>query len=184
MLTADALGRIATGDRVAFSTLYIDRQPDLVRYAGALLCGDTEAALDVVDEAFLSVWREADRFSGLGSAEGWIRRIVRNKAVDWLRSQRERPIASDAEHAFAVRIADSADTPETAVGKSCAARELRAALDRLSAHHREVVWLCYFEERSLSDIAQIVGCPENTVKTRLFHARRLLRNELESLQTY
>jgi RNA polymerase sigma-70 factor (ECF subfamily) len=182
MSTADALKKIAAGDRVAFSTLYIDRHPDLVRYAAALLAGDSETAQDVVDEAFLCIWREADRYSGAGSAEGWIRRIVRNKAVDWLRCRRERPFSSDAEQTLVERMADDADTPEAAAEKSCASRELRAALERLSPNHREVVWLCYFEDRSLSDIAQIAGCPENTVKTRLFHARRQLRSELESLQ--
>lgn len=183
MLTADALRRIATGDREAFSRLYATAQPGLARYAAALLAGDGDAALDVVDEAFLSIWREAGRYSGAGNADGWIRRIVRNKSIDWLRSRRERPIANDAEQGAADRLVDEADTPERAAERSSQALELRKALERLSPDHREVVWLCYFEDRSLSEIAQIAGCPENTVKTRLFHARRQLRSELQRLET-
>jgi len=183
MLTKDALSQIAAGDRAAFTKLYSNAKPTLTRYAAALLAGDVDAAMDVVDEAFLSVWREAGRYSGNGSADGWIRRIVRNKAIDWLRSRRERPLPTDPQSRLALRHADEADTPVDTVQKTSASDELRRALQRLSPDHREVVWLCYFEDRSLSEIAVIAGCPENTVKTRLFHARRLLRGQLERLQT-
>ena len=176
MRTEDLLRRIASGDRLAFTNLYTALRPPMLRYAAGLLANDAEAAADVVDEAFMSIWRQAGRYEGAGSADGWIYRIVRNKAVDWLRSRRERPFASEAEEQRAEAIADEADTPEQIVEKGSAADELRKALERLSPDHREVVWLCYFEERSVSEIA---GCPENTVKTRLFHARRLLRGELE-----
>lgn len=143
-----------------------------------MLAGDAEAASEVVDEAFLNIWREAGAYRGDGDADGWVRRIVRNKTVDWLRARRERP-ASDAEGQRHAALADDRDSPEASTEKAEAARRLRAALERLSPSHREVVWLCYFEERSVAEIAVIAGCPENTVKTRLFHARKLLRVELE-----
>jgi RNA polymerase sigma-70 factor (ECF subfamily) len=177
MRTADALNLIAGGDRTAFTSLYARAQPELVRYAAALLAGDVDAALDVVDEAFLNIWRDAGRYSGAGNADGWIRRIVRNKAIDWLRTRRERPFGADGE---AERLVDPAEAPDHAAERNSAARELRRALEKLSPEHREVVWLCYFEDRSLAEIAAIAGCPENTVKTRLFHARRLLRQRLSS----
>lgn len=179
MGTEELLRRIASGDRPAFTSLYTTLRPALLRYAAGMLAGDAEAAADVVDEAFLDVWRHAGRYEGAGSADGWLYRIVRNKAVDWLRSRRERPFASEAEQSQAETLADESDTPEQTVEKASAADELRAALERLSPEHREAVWLCYFEERSVSEIAAIAGCPENTVKTRLFHARRLLRGVLE-----
>jgi RNA polymerase sigma-70 factor (ECF subfamily) len=182
MLTAQALGEIAKGDRAAFTKLYTRVQPDMVRYASALLAGDVDAALDVVDEAFLNIWREAGRYSGVGSADGWIRRIVRHKAIDWLRRRRERPFASQEEQGLAGRLVDDADTPERTAEQASSARELRKALERLSPEHCEAVWLCYFEERPLSEIALITDCPENTVKTRLFHARRLLRVQLKHLE--
>lgn len=179
--TARTLSEIARGDRLAFTRLYADAQPRLLRYASALLAGDTEAAADVVDEAFMSIWRDAGRYGGAGSADGWIRRIVRNKAIDWLRSRRERPLATETEQALAETLADAGDTPERAAERASDTRELRKALERLSPDHREVVWLCYFEDRSLAEIAVIAGCPENTVKTRLFHARKQLRRELDRL---
>jgi len=182
MLTADALNRIARGDRTAFTHLYTQAQPNLVRYAAGILAGDVDGALDVVDEAFLSVWREAGRYSGVGSADGWIRRLVRNKAIDWLRRRREQPLGAGDALGPATWLVDDAESPETTAQKSSAARRLREALEQLSPDHREVVWLCYFEERSLAEIAIIADCPENTVKTRLFHARRQLRLELELLE--
>ncbi len=166
--------RISTGSSDAFKALYTDQQPIMLRYAAGLLAGDRDAAMDAVDEAFMEIWRHADRYSGNGSAQGWIRHIVRNKAIDWLRKQRERPLKSEAEQAVFENHADDADTPAQAAEKHSTANELRAALTRLSIDHREVVWLCYFEEKSLSEIAALVGCPENTVKTRLFHARKQL----------
>ena len=178
MLTARALTEIAKGDRMAFSRLYSAARPGLLRYASALLAGDVDAAMDVVDEAFLDIWRNAGRYSGTGSADGWIRHIVRNKAVDSLRSRREKPAALH-EASFAERLADDADTPARTAELTSDANNLHKALERLSPDHREAIWLCYFEERSLAEIAEIAGCPENTVKTRLFHARRLLRGELE-----
>jgi RNA polymerase sigma-70 factor (ECF subfamily) len=78
MRTADVLNLIAGGDRTAFTGLYTRAQPELARYAAALLAGDVDAALDVVDEAFLNIWRDAGRYTGMGSADGWVRRIVRN----------------------------------------------------------------------------------------------------------
>lgn len=175
---AQTLGCVARGDKASFSTLYANLCPALLRYAIGLLAGDREAAADVVDEAFIDIWLQAGRYSGCGSAQGWIRRIVRNKAIDWIRKQRIRPLATlDQWRAFEM-AADPADTPDVAAEKKRTADELRSALNRLSIEHREVVWLCYFEELPLSDIAHIVGCPENTVKTRLFHARKLLRTEL------
>jgi RNA polymerase sigma-70 factor (ECF subfamily) len=179
MQTADLLKQIAAGDRQAFASLYSALRPTLLRYAAGLLAGEAEAAADVVDEAFMDVWRLADRFEGRGSADGWIYRITRNKAVDWLRSRRERPLAGEIEESLIESVPDNADTPEEALQKVSAADELRRAMDRLSPEHREAIWLCYFEERSLAEIATIAGCPENTVKTRLFHARRLLRGKLE-----
>lgn len=59
--------------------------------------------------------------------------------------------------------------------------KFRRAMERLSPDHREVVWLCHFEEQPWSEIAHQVGCPENTVKTRLFHARWAMRTALAAL---
>ncbi len=165
---------IAKGNRQAFNALYREWQRRLHSYATGLLAGDASAGEDIVNEAFLAIWKQAGNFSGAGSAEGWMRRIVRNKAVDWIRKQREKPLGEDMDAGVAGDISDESANPFEDAAQSRAATQLRAALNLLSVEHREAVWLCYFEERPLSEIAEMTGCPENTIKTRLFHARKIL----------
>jgi RNA polymerase sigma-70 factor, ECF subfamily len=178
MAVEELITAIAARDHSSFVSLYNSQQPLMCRYANGLVAGDTDVAQDIVDEAFLEVWRSAGTFSGAGSGQGWIRRIVRNKAIDWLRKQKERPVSNESEAITLVRMADGQDGPDRIAEKNCAANELRACLERLSPEHREAVWLCYFEELPLSEIATIMGCPENTVKTRLYHARKNLKSML------
>jgi RNA polymerase sigma-70 factor (ECF subfamily) len=166
---------IAHGDKAAFAFVFRQFQPLFLRYATGLLAGDIEAAEDVVNDAFIAIWQQADRFANSGSAQGWMRRIVRNKAVDWIRKRRERPVDHLAEHGLSAQLADDGATPFDHAEQSLSAHKLRGALEALSFEHREAVWLCYFEELSIAEIAEISSCPQNTVKTRLFHARQKLR---------
>ena len=82
------LRAIAQGNEVAFTRLYRSESRALLVFARGLLAGDHSAAEDAVDFAFVAVWQSAGRFKGQinGHAKAWLRRIVRNKAVDWLRS--------------------------------------------------------------------------------------------------
>jgi RNA polymerase sigma-70 factor, ECF subfamily len=165
---------IANGDRAAFVRLWRATQPEFIRYATGLLAGDRSAAEDAVDEAFIAIWQQSGRYNGRGNAMGWMRRIVRNKAIDWLRKQRDIPMSGDPQMDGQLD-ASAVPTPFDIAERTSAAATLRAALVTLSVEQREAVWLCYFEEKSLQAIAEIAGCPENTVKTRLFHARKALR---------
>lgn len=167
---------VARGDRQAYNALYREWHRSMVNYANGLLAGDRSAAEDVVNEAFIAIWQQAGNFTGSGSAEGWIRRIVRNKAVDWIRKQRDVPMSDEID---AMRHSDTGggnETPFDAASASSTEQRLRQALSQLSTDHRDVIWLCYYEERALSEISDIVNCPENTVKTRLYHARKILRD--------
>lgn len=177
MTDLDALLRAtAQGNRAAFDQLYRAQQRPMLAYAAGLLAGDRAAAEDAVDEAFVDVWRQAGAFAGSGSAVGWIRRIVRNKAVDWLRK------SGRSRHGEWVPSEDTRrderPSPEADAMAADAAGWLRRALAQLNLDQRETVLLCYFEERSLDEIAAIMGCPEGTVKSRLFHARQGLRQLL------
>jgi RNA polymerase sigma-70 factor, ECF subfamily len=169
------LQHVARQDRSIFSDIYREWQPIFVRYATGILAGDKSAAEDVVDEAMLAIWQQADRYSGQGSAIGWMRRIVRNKAVDWLRKCKESNLGSATIIEGGSPQDDDAASPYFAAVQAMEALDLRQALEQLSFEQREAVWLCYFEERSMAEIAAIADCPQNTVKTRLFHARRILR---------
>lgn len=172
------LRNVALGERGAFTQIYQFLQPTMARYAMGLLAGDFASAEDVVNEAFVAVWQQAGRYSGIGSATGWIRRIVRNKAIDWLRKQREVGLSDPDRDAIFNQLPDIALTPSDHAEANSEAHGLRAALVHLSVEHREAVWLCYFEDKSIAEIALIANCPENTVKTRLFHARKILATHL------
>ncbi len=87
-----------------------------------------------------------------------------------MRKRRELGWDEDA----ASEIADDEDDPEVSLQKQDKATTLRRCLSRLSNEHREIVDLVYYQEKSVSEVAEIVGIPENTVKTRLFYARKKL----------
>lgn len=174
MRCAAQLRDIARGDKQAFNALYREWHRPMINYATGLLAGDRSAAEDTVNEAFIAIWGQAGSFTGSGSAEGWMHRIVRNKAVDWIRKQREKPMTGALEILRDNETNDDSFDPFEHAVNSIAISQLRGALSLLSVEHREAIWLCYFEERPLSEIAAIAGCPENTVKTRLFHARKIL----------
>ena len=174
MTATDTLIRgIATGSKSAFAALYRGLQPDMLRYATGLLAGDRAAAEDAVDEAFTAIWTQAGRYTGVGSADGWVRRIVRNKAIDIARRNRERCVG-DADQDWLDQEPSNQPSPFDAAANQSDRLWLGGAMAKLSPDHREALWLCYYEERPLAQIAQIMECPENTVKTRLFHARKHL----------
>lgn len=176
--TIRAIGR---DDHQAFTRLYRSQRASLVVLANGLLAGDHGAAEDVVDAAFMAVWQGAGRFGGTtqGEARAWLRQILRHKAVDWLRANGRFDLGFDGDEGGA----DPAPDPEHCALAGDAASGLAKAMSRLSLDQREAVMLCYFEDLPLSDIAAIAGCPEGTVKTRLYHARLKLRRELETFET-
>ena len=178
MNSSELISAIARGDRAAFKQLYRSKYAAMVAFAGALLGGDRAGGEDAVDEAFLDIWRSAASYIGAGSADGWVRRIVRNKVIDQLRKRRE--VLSDDPWLVsgAAEVNSAEPSPFDAANAAGEAQTLRLALDELSPDQREVVWLCYYEDLPLRDIAAMVGCPENTVKTRLFHARQRMRSAL------
>lgn len=166
---------ISRGDKRAFNALYREWHRPMISYAAGLLAGDRSAAEDVVNEAFIAIWSQAGNFAGSGSAQGWMRRIVRNKAVDWVRKQRETPMTEAIAETARDSQIDERQSPFDQAADASTARQLKKALAKLSLEQREAVWLCYYEEMSIAEIAEISGCPQNTVKTRLFSARGLLR---------
>lgn len=170
-----AILEIANKNKAAFDALYRSQRAPMVRYATGLLAGDLAAAEDAVDEGFFDIWQKVVNYSGVGSALGWIRRIIRNKAIDWLRKSRESSMISDYETVLS-NAPDTALSPEENMISDATNYALKSILVKLSDEHREVIWLCYYEDKSLAQIALIMECPLNTVKTRLHHARLRLQS--------
>jgi RNA polymerase sigma-70 factor (ECF subfamily) len=131
---------------------------------------DEMAAEDVIGDVFLDVWRQASRFEGRSAVSTWLMAIARFKALSLLRKRRDDTL--DVETAESIE--EPSDDPELAVEKQDKGKKLRACLAGLSREHREIIDLVYYHEKSVEEVALIVGIPENTVKTRMFYARKKL----------
>jgi RNA polymerase sigma-70 factor (ECF subfamily) len=173
--TDDALiRRIASGDRGAMQALYARHHVRVYRFLVRQI-GETGAE-DLISDVFFDVWQQAGRFEGRSSVTTWLLSIARFKAISSIRKRREAALEPD----FAEAIEDEADTPEVVAQKTDKAAALRRCLERLSPDHREVVDLVYYHERSVEEAAEVLGVPEGTVKTRLFHARKRLSELLQA----
>ena len=163
------LQQIAGNDRKAIALLYQRHHLRLYRYLLRFVKNEAIAE-ELVNETFLDVWRSAGKFEGRSQVSSWIISIGRNKAISLLRKR------SDAEldDEYASNLADDSDTPEVTALKTDKAAAMRVCIDKLSTEHREVIDLVYYQEKAIKEIAVILTVPENTVKTRVFHARKKL----------
>jgi len=163
------IGRIANGDRLAMQVLFARHHVRVYRFVLRLVRNEARAE-DLISDVFLDIWRQAGKFEGRSAASTWMLSIARFKALSALRKRTEEEL--DEETAGAIE--DQADDPEVSLAKKDKANVLRQCLGRLSAEHREVVDLVYYHEKSVEEVAGIVGIPEATVKTRMFYARKKL----------
>jgi RNA polymerase sigma-70 factor (ECF subfamily) len=168
------IGRIAHGDRLAMQVLFGRHHVRVYRFVLRLVRNEATAE-DLISEVFLDVWRQAGKFEGRSAASTWMLSIARFKALSALRKRTE--VELDEETAAAIE--DHSDDPEVSLAKKDKAAVLRQCLSRLSTEHREVVDLVYYHEKSVEEVAGIVGIPEATVKTRMFYARKKLSELLK-----
>jgi RNA polymerase sigma-70 factor (ECF subfamily) len=174
----DLLVRIGRGDERALAALY-DRISPLAYGLALRIGGDGDTADDVVQEAFLRIWRRAGRYdASRNTARAWVLRLVRNLAIDRARSAGAR---SRAEQASAREATSSvhADGPEDAAARAERGRNVRAALDELPAEQRRMIEIAYFEGLSHAEIAAREQTPLGTVKTRIRDGVLRLRARFE-----
>jgi RNA polymerase sigma-70 factor, ECF subfamily len=158
---------IAAGDKHAMQILFARHNVRVFRFL-ARFVGDKSAAEDLVSEVFLDVWRQAGRFQGRSQVTTWLLAIARNKALSALQ---RRSIEELDEEAVAA-VADTDNNPEVTIHHRQTSAILLNCLTQLSPSHREVIDLVYYHERSIDEVAEITGVPQNTVKTRMFYARK------------
>jgi RNA polymerase sigma-70 factor, ECF subfamily len=169
------IARIAQGDRLAMQVLF-GRHHVMVFRFGLRLVRDEQVAKDLISEVFFDVWRQAGKFEGRSTVSTWLLAITRFKAFSALR--RKKDVESDEDAANAIE--DPADSPEMSVQKMDISNAVRRCLTALTSEHREVIDLVYYHEKSIEEVAEIVGIPANTVKTRLFYARKKLAELLKA----
>lgn len=156
----------------AFEVLYKKYHAKLSKFLIRIV-NRPQIAEDVINETMMVVWEKAAAFNGESKLSTWIFAIAYRKGMKALRRQ-DAPIEDKkAEERISP---DASPEEETAHGRLHTL--LRRAMDELSADHRSVIELTYFHELGYREISEIMGCPVDTVKTRMFHARRHLRRRL------
>jgi RNA polymerase sigma-70 factor, ECF subfamily len=169
------ISRIAAGDRLAMQVLFARHHVRVYRFVLRLVSNPTLAE-DLISEVFLDVWRQAGKFEARSAASTWLLAIARFKALSALRRKPEEELDDEAAGA----IEDPADDPEVSVQKKDKGEILRKCLTALSPDHREIIDLVYYHEKSVEEVAAIVGIPEATVKTRMFYARKKMSELLKA----
>ena len=169
------LERSRGGDQSAFRELVVLHQDQAYGLALRITRSPADAE-EVAQDAFLRAWLALARFRGESSFGTWLYRIVARRAFDRLeriRSRRGREVGGEE----AASLAEAMAAPARAEGHEAAvrARRLERMVNALPAAQRAAVTLYYYEDRSVEQVAAILGMPENTVKTHLSRARAALR---------
>ncbi len=171
----DLLRAIAAGDEHAMESFYRLYETRVFRFIQSKI-SDSFAAADVLNEVMLAVWRSASSYDGRGKVSTWVFGIAYRKSMDHFRKHRKEDLVDELPE-----TPDESDSPlDLAMAKS-ARKQIDICLDKLSAAHRAVIELAFFEELPYQEIAQAVDCPEGTVKTRVYHAKQLLKECLRKL---
>jgi RNA polymerase sigma-70 factor, ECF subfamily len=169
------ISRIAAGDKLAMQVLYARHHVRVYRFVLRIV-GNSSVAEDLISEVFLDVWRQAGKFEARSAASTWMLAIARFKALSAMRRKPEEELDED----MAGALEDPADDPEVVAQKKDKSEILRRCLTALSPDHREIIDLVYYHEKSVEEVAGIVGIPEATVKTRMFYARKKLSELLKA----
>jgi RNA polymerase sigma factor (sigma-70 family) len=165
------LAQVAAGDRKAFERLYRGYFPRLGRFIGRMT-HSTALVEEIINDTMLVVWRRAGSYDGSSKVSTWVFGIAWRKARKAL-AMVDEPVESDP-----AAYTDEQPSPEQQALADQLARRLAGAVGSLPYPQRLAVVLTYFHGMEYAEIATIADCPVNTVKTRMFHARRRLKELL------
>lgn len=173
------LQKIAQGNEGAMRELYMGFSRKVYAFALNQLRNPTEAE-EIVVETLHEVWRHPTRFRGESKFSTWLLGIARHKILDTIRARHPQHEELDYEELGETLASDEPDAFELLAQRQ--RREgVRKCMDKLPEEQRVCMHLVFYEGLSLGEIAEVQACPENTVKTRLFHARQKIKNCLRLL---
>jgi RNA polymerase sigma-70 factor (ECF subfamily) len=176
---AGLLEQCRRGDGLAWETLVRSYQSSVIAVTRHYL-GDLEEARDTAQDVFVRLYENLDTFSGGDTFKPWLLRMARNASIDRIRRMKARPPARGVPVDDA-RLTSQGDPEESA---AAAAREdlLHRALARIADHHREVVLLKEIQGLTVEEIAELLGLPVGTVKSRSARARLELAEVIRALE--
>jgi RNA polymerase sigma-70 factor (ECF subfamily) len=164
------LQRIAGGDKQALAALYRAHEKPLYRFILSRL-NDPHEAADILHDTFMDVWRVAASFEGRSQVRTWIFGIAYRKVIDAHRKRGRVDLTDEVPE-----TGEMEDSAEVSLGAAQEAEHLRYCMGRLSDDHRSAISLAFYEDMTCAQIAEVAGVPEGTIKSRLFHARKLLQH--------
>ena len=180
---AEIILEAQSGSRAAFEILYQKHERPVYRTALAIL-GDPQAAEEVLQDCFLRAHKHLGKLNGDPSISPWLHRVAVNLCYSRLRRNYLSRLTISIESLASLLLASPNPSPEE---RSCQ-DEVQAAIQKgiatLCMSHRIVVVLHYLQGFSLEEIAYVLDCPIGTVKSRLFHARRMLSRQLADLRPH
>src|SRR5690348_8189257 len=177
----ELVARSQSGDVESFNQLILRWERPIYALAYRVL-GREEEARDVCQEAFLRAFRALPGFKGQAKFSSWLYRITLNLCRDWIRRHRRAPVSQIPEETDPMELAAQVG-PVESIEDLAARRELTVvveqAMERLPEEQRTAIVLKEYHGLTFQEIADLVGCPLSTVKTRLYQGLSVLRRELE-----
>ena len=183
--------RVRNNDTEAWEELYKKTYPRAYTVAIQTL-KNKEDALDVLQDAYVSVFKKIDTLRDESKLEAWVNRIVANRCIDHIRKYRGNNVAtpfvemtpddSDVEFEDILENENKEFMPEESVDYGATKKIMQGILNQLSEEQRLCVLMYYYEELSISEIADTLDCSTGTVKSRLNYARKYIKNEVENLE--
>lgn len=175
---AELMLELAAGRGEAIEPLYRRHAASIFRLAARSL--GSEAADDLIQEVFWTVFQQADVFDpGRGTFRSWVLQIARFRVVNELRRRSRRPqIQPDPDGLLSLTLADSEPDPGEAAWRACRISSLHSALATLKAEHQQVLNLAFFEDFTHEQVASLLHLPLGTVKSRIRHGLQTLRAAL------
>jgi RNA polymerase sigma-70 factor (ECF subfamily) len=178
-IDANLIRRITKQDQQAFESLYYRYHQRLARFVYRM-AGQSEFLEEIINDTLYVVWRKAETFNGSAKPSTWIFGIAYNKTLKSLKAQyREQP-EFDSELMETVENTYVGDV-RSDIEKLESENWFSSAFDLLPPEQRATIELTYYQDMSYRDIAELMQCSENTVKTRMFHARKKLKSILPRL---
>lgn len=163
---AQLLLRIADRDREAFRLLF-ERHGDRVHRYALSLTRSPHLAEEVLQETMMAVWKGAKRFEGRSKVTTWLLGIAKNQAYNLLRREER-----------GRRLPDTTDRSPDPSSEAALSVQVERAVDGLPEAQRDVLHLVFYENLTVRETAELLGIPEGTVKSRMYHARKRLAKEL------